>query len=77
MDNWGAFIFFAGWCFVSLIHVFLAVPKTAGLPVEHFDALFEGPWWEIRSKTKKVRATIAAQVIDEEKKPASAHRMPN
>ncbi|KAK7414554.1 hypothetical protein QQX98_006581 [Neonectria punicea] len=66
MDNWGAFIFFAGWCFVSLIYVFLAVPETAGLPVEHFDTLFEGPWWEIRSKAKKARATIAAQVIDEE-----------
>jgi hypothetical protein len=67
MNNWGAFIFFAAWCFVSLIYVFLAVPETAGLPVEHFDALFEGPWWQIRSKARKHQlSTITARAVDEE-----------
>ncbi|KAH6886302.1 general substrate transporter [Thelonectria olida] len=67
MNNWGAFIFFATWCLVSLIYVFLAVPETAGLPVEHFDALFEGPWWQIRSKARKHQlSTITAREVDEE-----------
>lgn len=66
MDDWGAFIFFAAWCFISLIYVFLAVPETAGLPVEHLDALFEGPWWQIRSTAKKHRKTITARELDAE-----------
>ena len=55
MDKWGAFIFFAGWCFVSLVYVYLAVPETAGLPLEHLDELFEGPFWQIHSKAKRMR----------------------
>ncbi|KAJ4206345.1 hypothetical protein FSOLCH5_002051 [Fusarium solani] len=67
MNNWGAFIFFAGWCFVSLIYVFLAVPETAGLPLEHIDALFECPWWQIRSKAKTMRVdSISGRRIDED-----------
>ncbi|KAH6677800.1 general substrate transporter [Plectosphaerella plurivora] len=60
MDSWGAFIFFAAWCAVALLYVFLSVPETAGLAVEHIDALFEGPWWQAHSRAKKVRATIEA-----------------
>lgn len=44
-DNWGAFLFFAGWCFVGLIYVFFMVPETAGLSVEEVDKIFEGPWF--------------------------------
>ncbi|CAM1503326.1 Fc.00g081020.m01.CDS01 [Cosmosporella sp. VM-42] len=55
MDNWGAFIFFAGWCFISLLYVYLAVPETAGMALEHLDELFEGPFWQIHSKAKKYR----------------------
>lgn len=67
MDNWGAFIFFAGWCFVSLIYVFLAVPETAGLPLEHIDALFECPWWQIRSKAKNMRVdSISGRGINDD-----------
>lgn len=43
-DDWGAFLFFAGWGFLSLVYVFLAVPETAGLSLEQTDALFKGPW---------------------------------
>jgi hypothetical protein len=44
-NNWRAFLFFAGWCFLSLIYVYFVVPETAGVDVEKLDALFEGPWW--------------------------------
>lgn len=52
MDNWGAFIFFAGWCFVALLFTFFTVPEMAGHSVEQLDALFEGPWWQIYKKTR-------------------------
>lgn len=55
MDNWGCFLFFAGWCFISLIYVFVAVPETAGLSLEHIDALFEGPFWQMYGKARKQR----------------------
>ncbi|KAF5233240.1 hypothetical protein FANTH_12637 [Fusarium anthophilum] len=68
MHNWGAFIFFAGWCLVALAYVFIAVPETAGLPLEHIDALFECPWWQIRSKAKTLHiTTISGSIVDEEK----------
>ncbi|KAM5360991.1 hypothetical protein ACJZ2D_013381 [Fusarium nematophilum] len=67
MDNWGAFIFFAGWCFVSLIYVFLAVPETAGLPLEQLDALFECPFWQIRSRAKTMHTdSITGRGVDED-----------
>ncbi|KAL5362545.1 general substrate transporter [Aspergillus floccosus] len=44
-DNWGAFLFFAGWCLLGLIYVFLMVPEISGLAVEEVDALFKGPWF--------------------------------
>ncbi|KAI1046004.1 hypothetical protein LB505_010810 [Fusarium chuoi] len=72
MHNWGAFIFFAGWCLVALIYVFFAVPETAGLPLEHIDALFECPWWQIRSKARTLHVTtISGSVVDEENSPES------
>lgn len=62
MHNWGTFLFFAGWCFVALVYVFVAVPETAGLSLEQLDALFEGPFWQMRTKANKQRTRIA--VID-------------
>lgn len=55
MHNWGTFLFFAGWCFISLIYVFVAVPETAGLSLEHIDALFEGPFWQMHRKAKQAK----------------------
>ncbi|CAO2658863.1 Nn.00g065860.m01.CDS01 [Neocucurbitaria sp. VM-36] len=55
MDNWGAFIFFAGWCFISLLYVWTSVPETAGLSLEQLDALFEGPFWQTNAQAKKQR----------------------
>ncbi|KAK0618749.1 putative quinate permease [Lasiodiplodia hormozganensis] len=62
MHNWGTFLFFAGWCFVALVYVFFAVPETAGLSLEQLDALFEGPFWQMRSKAKVQRKRM--DVID-------------
>ncbi|KAH7014397.1 uncharacterized protein B0I36DRAFT_397968 [Microdochium trichocladiopsis] len=73
MDNWGAFIFFAGWCFVAVVYIFLAVPETTGLSLESTNALFEGPWWEIHSKSRRFQkerrvagAAAAPVVLDSE-----------
>lgn len=51
--DWGAFIFFAGWCFVSLVYVFFIVPETAGLGLEKLNAVFEQPLWKAYLSTRK------------------------
>ncbi|KIW17036.1 hypothetical protein PV08_04227 [Exophiala spinifera] len=51
-DNWGAFIFFAAWCGVSLVYVYLAVPELSGLSVEEIDTLFKGSWFNAYKRTK-------------------------
>lgn len=43
-NNWGAFIFFAAWCLVALVYVYLLVPEIAGCSVEEIDRIFKGPW---------------------------------
>ncbi|KAK0387044.1 hypothetical protein NLU13_5357 [Sarocladium strictum] len=54
MHNWGAFIFFAGWCFIALLYVFFMVPEIAGLSMEEMDEIFKGSWFNAwRSKPKK------------------------
>lgn len=45
MDDWGAFIFFAGWCAIALIYSYLLVPEIAGLSVEDIESIFTGPWY--------------------------------
>ncbi|KAL4934925.1 hypothetical protein BDV06DRAFT_234930 [Aspergillus oleicola] len=57
-NNWGAFLFFAGWCFLALIYVFCVVPETAGVPLEQLDELFEGPWWNTWKRSKRFRAVV-------------------
>lgn len=52
-NNWGAFLFFAACCFISLVYVFFMVPETAGLSVEDLDALFDGPWFKAYRSTRK------------------------
>jgi hypothetical protein len=44
-DNWGAFLFYAGCCFLALLYVFFLVPETTGISVEQMDAIFQGPWF--------------------------------
>ncbi|KAF1997700.1 MFS general substrate transporter [Amniculicola lignicola CBS 123094] len=59
MENWVSFLFFAGYCLISLIYVFVAVPKTTGLSLEHIDQLFEGPFWQMQKKMKMVKERVA------------------
>lgn len=49
-DNWGALVFFACWCLVSLLYVYLLVPETAGLTLEEVEDLFTGPWLQTRAR---------------------------
>jgi hypothetical protein len=51
-DNWGAFLFFAGWCLIALIYVYLLVPETAGLTIEEIDEIFKGPWFSAHKRVK-------------------------
>ena len=59
MDNWGAFIFFAGWCFIALLYVFFMVPEIAGLSMEEMDAIFSGPWFTAWRSPAKRDAVLA------------------
>ncbi|PVH84075.1 MFS general substrate transporter [Cadophora sp. DSE1049] len=58
-DNWGAFLFFAGWCFISFLYVYLMVPEVAGLSVEQIDSIFEGHWFKARQRVKQVQPIYA------------------
>lgn len=42
--DWGAFVFFASWCFAALLYVYILVPEIAGLSVEEIEDVFRGPW---------------------------------
>ncbi|KAJ5273301.1 hypothetical protein N7478_008426 [Penicillium angulare] len=53
MNNWGAFIFFAGWCFLGLLYTYFIVPEVAGLTVEEIDMIFQGPWYNAFRRTKR------------------------
>lgn len=58
-NNWGAFIFFASWCFVAIIYTFLMVPETRSLSVEELDELFKGPWFNAYKRTSTKRLSIS------------------
>lgn len=61
-DNWGAFVFFACWCLVSLLYVYLLVPETAGLSLEEVEDLFIGPWLQ----TKGRRGNRLTHAVDDD-----------
>ncbi|OAA59911.1 General substrate transporter [Niveomyces insectorum RCEF 264] len=48
MDKWGAFYFFAAWCLVALIYVFIMVPETSGRSLESMNQLFDHPCAHLR-----------------------------
>ncbi|KND91999.1 putative quinate permease [Tolypocladium ophioglossoides CBS 100239] len=52
-DEWGAFIFFAAGCGISLIYVYLMVPEVAGLNVEDIEDVFKGPWFNAYRRLKQ------------------------
>ncbi|KAK2027523.1 MFS general substrate transporter, partial [Colletotrichum zoysiae] len=63
-DNWGAFIFFAGWCFLSLIYVYCVVPETSLQSLEQLDELFKGPWWNVSYRATHIKQR-AREVVNE------------
>ncbi|KAL3476506.1 general substrate transporter [Aspergillus californicus] len=66
-NNWGAFLFFAGWCFVALVYSFCVVPETAGVPLEKLDELFEGPWWNQWKRSKAAETEAVVMGVDVER----------
>lgn len=52
-NNWGAFIFFAGWCFLALFYVYLLVPEIAGLGAQDIEDIFKGSWLNAYQRTKR------------------------
>ncbi|KAJ5127034.1 hypothetical protein N7448_007813 [Penicillium atrosanguineum] len=46
-QKWGAFVFFASICLISLVYVFFAMPDTTGRSLEALDSLFQRPWYTV------------------------------
>ncbi|KIN08864.1 hypothetical protein OIDMADRAFT_188553 [Oidiodendron maius Zn] len=65
-DNWGAFLFFAGCCFLSLIYVYLMVPEISGMSVEEIDAVFKGSWFNAFKRTKQLGIIESVESRDDE-----------
>ena len=61
-NNWGAFIFFAAWCFIALLYVYFMVPETSGLSVEDMDAIFKGSWFNAAKRSKKRHEASIASI---------------
>ncbi|KAK4495607.1 hypothetical protein PRZ48_012875 [Zasmidium cellare] len=40
-NNWGGFIFFAVWCVLALLYVYLMVPEVANLTMEEIDHIYQ------------------------------------
>lgn len=59
--NWGAFLFFAAWCFIAILYVYFMVPELAGLSVEEIDGVFTGPWFTAHRQSKRERHVIDAE----------------
>lgn len=62
-NNWGAFVFFAGWCAGALLYVYLLVPEIAGLSVEEIDRIFKGPWLA-NSRQFKPRGSSSLSILE-------------
>lgn len=63
-NNWGAFIFFASWCFIAIIYTFLMIPETRSLSVEELDELFKGPWCNAHRVSSRKRKNLP--ILDSE-----------
>ena len=66
-DNWGAFIFFGGWCLIAIIYVYFVVPEVAGLTSLEIEEIFQGPWFKAYKITKTMRDTVDEEDIKEGK----------
>ncbi|KAF9878832.1 MFS quinate transporter [Colletotrichum karsti] len=63
-NNWGAFIFFSGWCFLSLVYVYCVVPETSQQSLEQLDELFKGPWWNVNRRARQMKKEAQEAVLD-------------
>lgn len=57
-DRYGAFVFFASICTVSLVFVWFCMPETSGRSLESMDGLFERPLWQIRKVAYPTREEL-------------------
>lgn len=64
-DNWGAFIFFAAWCFIALLYVYLLVPEVSGYTVEEIDGIFNMSWRVTnKRKNRESSPVLEGQEVD-------------
>lgn len=67
MGQWGAFLFFAGWCMIALVYSYISVPETSGRALENMDELFEQPWYKMKQTARTVAATKQDLEVGESK----------
>ncbi|QKX54298.1 uncharacterized protein TRUGW13939_01383 [Talaromyces rugulosus] len=67
-NNWGAFLFFAGFCFLVLTYVFFVVPDTTGISVERVEELFNGPWFTAYKRTNRLDVVESVETSDDGKR---------
>lgn len=57
--NWGAFVFFAAWCFIAGIYTFFVIPETAGRSFEEMEYLFEQPIYKAYRTSKQLEKSCS------------------
>ncbi|PSN74168.1 general substrate transporter [Corynespora cassiicola Philippines] len=65
--RYGAFVFFASMCSISLVYVFFALPETAGRSLESMDKLFERPWYTVHKVAYPTASDLGGSQDIEEK----------
>lgn len=78
-NKWGAFIFFAAWCFIALCYTYLMVPELSGLSVEQVNDLFKGSWFTVYKRSKRSPIVNGLETTDDMKKNVDeeAQALPN
>ncbi len=66
-DNWGAFVFYAAWCAIALLYVFLFVPEIATLSLEEIDDMFKGSWFKAYRSTQRARESHSSEIEETQK----------
>lgn len=64
--RFGAFVFFASICVISLVYVFFAMPETSGRSLESMDKLFERPWYKVHEIAYPTVEDLRADVVKDE-----------
>ncbi|KXH41311.1 hypothetical protein CSAL01_02791 [Colletotrichum salicis] len=62
-ERYGAFIFFAAICSVSLVYVYLAMPETSGRSLESMEPLFSRPWYTVHKVAYPKAEDLAARPV--------------